>query len=206
MNAGSTRRIGAARWHAVAAAVLAAIGCMGTDDRGADDSVAATAERVPGAETASATPPTTSRVPTNASALTFDPATVKVGDTLGELRVERVDIAKAAGDMGYVGDVRFDGEATISGDRMTHPDYPEVKEVCMSIDSVSARRLPRFPGDQRRTWLCFENRDEAARQLGAAGTRGGLTVVIDRYQTVRHFSDVYDTAKLVRVVEDRRER
>jgi hypothetical protein len=76
----------------------------------------------------------------------------------------------------------------------------------MSVDSTSAPRLPRFPADERRRWLCFENRDEAARQLGEAGTRGPLTVVIDRYQTVRHFSDAYDTAMLVRVVEDHRER
>jgi hypothetical protein len=117
-----------------------------------------------------------------------------------------VDIAKAADDMGYVGNVRFDGEVTIGGERMNHPDYPEIKEVCMAVDSASAVRLPRFPGDTRRRWLCFENRADAERQLGPAGTRGPLTVVIDRYQTVRHFSDAYDSATLVRVVDDRRER
>jgi hypothetical protein len=143
---------------------------------------------------------------TTMPALVFDPATVKVGDTVGALRVARMDIAKAADDMGYVGNIRFEGEVTISGARMTHPDYPDVQEICMSIDSTSVQRLPRFPADQRRPWLCFDPRDDAARQLGAAGTRGELTVVIDDYQTVRHFTDAYDTARLVRVVDDRRER
>jgi len=201
MKRASKRLAGTARWDSLAVALLAAIACTGTGDGRADDSVTAAANRAPGAET----PPATATNPP-AATLTFDPATVKVGDTLGGLRVERVDIAKAASDMGYVGDVRFHGEVTIAGERMTHPDFPEVKEICMRVDSVSVRRLPRFPEDTRRSWLCFENRDQAARQLGEAGTRGPLTVVIDRYQTVRHFSDVYDTAVLVRVVEDRRER
>ena len=100
---------------------------------------------------------------------------------------------------------RVDGEITISGERMTHPDFPEVKAICMRIDSASVARLPRFPEDQRRSWLCFENQEAAARMVGEAGTRGLLTVVIDRYQTVRHFTDAYDTAVLVRLVEDRRE-
>jgi hypothetical protein len=200
MNRVSTRLAGGARRYGVAVAFLAAIGC----DRGADDGVTAAANHAPVAETASATPSNSSPLPRDA--LIFDPATVKVGDILGGLRVERVDIDRAVGDMGYVGDVRFDGEVTISGERMNHPDFPEVRAICMRVDSVSVRRLPRFPDDTRRTWLCFENRDEAARRLGEAGTRGPLTVVIDRYQTVRHFSDVYDTAMLVRVVEDRRER
>ena len=130
---------------------------------------------------------------------------MKVGDTLGTLRVARVDLALAADDMGYVGNVRFDGELTIAGERMNHPDFPDVKEICMSADSAHADRLPGFPADTRRRWLCFENRDDAARQLGEAGTRGGLTVVIDQYQTVRHFTDAYDTARLVQVVDDRRE-
>ena len=164
----------------------------------ADSTVADTGSRA-----APDTPATRSGTGTR---LVFDPATVKVGDTLGALRVARVDVSLAADDMGYVGNVRFDGQITIAGERMNHPDFPDVKEICMSVDSAHADRLPGFPADQRRRWLCFENRDDAARQLGDAGTRGGLTVVIDQYQTVRHFSDAYDTARLVRVVDDRRER
>jgi hypothetical protein len=176
---------------ATALAMLASLACADNADRSRTDSLAPVDSAAPAMR-----PPVT---------LSFDPAAVKVGDTVGGLRVSKADISKATGDMGYVGDVQFDGEITISGERMTHPDFPEVKAICMRMDSASVARLPRFPEDQRRSWLCFENQDAAARMVGAAGTRGLLTVVIDRYQTVRHFSDAYDTAVLVRLVEDKRE-
>lgn len=180
--------------------------CVATACRPADDTPARDSAQI------ARTPDSTPAAPTDSSAiraasaaLVFDPATVKLGDTLGGLRVSRTDVTKAADDMGYVGNVRFEGEVTVSGERMNHPDFPDVKEICMTIDSASATRLPRFPGDGRRRWLCFENRDAAARQLGEAGTRGPLTVVIDHYQTVRHFSDAYDTATLVKVIEEKRD-
>ncbi len=182
---------------------LAGLACAGSSDAPNADSTAGNARAGGDSVVPSAAPNQTAA---DTLALTFDPVTVKVGDTLGTLRVARVDITKAAEDMGYVGNVRFDGEVTIGGERMTHPDFPEIREVCMRVDTTSVVRLPRFPDDKRRSWLCFENRPEAERQLGPAGTRGGLTVVIDRYQTVRHFSDAYDTATLVRVLDDRRER
>jgi hypothetical protein len=191
-------RITRAAW--AAAVGVAVVACGPASDGARPDTATARDSALP-------SPPIDSSAIRAASAtLVLDPATIKIGDTLGGLRVAHVDISKAAEDMGYVGDVRFDGEVTISGDRMTHPDFPDVKEVCMTVDSASATRLPRFPGDGRRRWLCFENRDAAARQVGEAGTRGALTVVIDRYQTVRHFTDAYDTATFVRLVEDRRER
>ena len=198
MNARRSASAHGSRSLSLGLAMLTLAACTDAPARG--DSTAADGGIGGGAPDAPATP---SR---RGSRLLFDPATVKVGDTVGNLRVAHVDVALAAGDMGYVGDVRFDGELTIAGERMNHPDFPDVKEICMSVDSAHAELLPGFPADERRRWLCFENRDEAARQLGEAGTRGGLTVVIARYQTVRHFTDAYDTATLVRVVDDRRER
>ena len=190
--------------HLAVMTVVALIGCTGSDGARRADSTSTPGDSATGAPPPA--PPVDSRTVPDTLGLVFDPATVKVGDTVGTLRVARVDIAKAADDMGYVGNVRFAGEVSISGERMNHPDFPDIKEVCMRIDSASVVRLPRFPGDTRRSWLCFENRADAERQLGPAGTQGGLTVVIDRYQTVRHFSDAYDTATLVRLVDDRRER
>jgi len=191
-----------ATFCAVGGVALATVTCGRSNDADDRDTAAATS---PAPRESVAPSPTSTPARSDTLALTFDPATIKVGDTVGALRVARVDITKAADDMGYVGNVRFDGEVTISGERMTHPDFPDIQEVCMRVDSTSVVRLPRFPEDARRSWLCFENRPEPARRLGPAGTRGPLTVVIDRYQTVRHFSDAYDTATLVRVVEERRE-
>ena len=130
----------------------------------------------------------------------FDPATIREGEQVGEFRAARVDITDAGGDIGRVGSVRFIGEARISGELRPHPDYPDVTTICMDVDSASATRLPRWPLDTRtRSWLCFENQDLALRLLGPAGERRPVTVSIDTYQTPRQFSDVYNTARLVRV-------
>ena len=131
----------------------------------------------------------------------FDPATIREGDVVAGFRVGRVDITDAGGDIGRVGTVRFLGEATISGEKRPHHDYPEVTTVCMDVDSASAARLPRWRSDSRTiSWLCFENQEDAIRMLGPSGNREPVSVVIDVYQTPRQFSDVYNTARLVRVV------
>ena len=132
----------------------------------------------------------------------FDPATIKEGDVVAGLRVGRVDVTDAGQESGWVGTVRFLGEVTISGEKRPHPDFPEVMTVCMDVDSASAARLPRWPNDSRTiSWLCFENQEEAVRQLGpTTAERQPITVLVDIYQTPRQFSDVYNTARLVRVV------
>ena len=148
----------------------------------AQDSVAARAAQMPG--------------------IRFDPATIKEGDVVGALRVGRVDITDAGGDIGRVGTVRFLGELTISGERRPHHDFPEVTTVCMDVDSASTAQLPRWSNDSRTvSWLCFENQEDAIRLLGpTTSNREPVTVAIDVYQTPRQFSDVYNTARLVRVV------
>lgn len=132
----------------------------------------------------------------------FDPATIKEGDTVGGFRVGRVDVTDAGPDFGWVGSVRFLGETTISGEKRPHHDFPEITTVCMDVDSASAAKLPRWPNDTRTvSWLCFENQEDAIRILGpSTAAREPITVLIDVYQTPRQFSDVYNTARLVRVV------
>ena len=134
----------------------------------------------------------------------FDPAALRVGDTLMGLRVERADVRRAAAiDSSYVGDVRFAGEVTVSGRPRAHHDFPEVRTLCFDVDSTSAARLPRWPGDRRRVWFCFDNQEAAVRALGPARADTAVapvTIAIDRYQTVRHFTDAYDTATLLRLV------
>ena len=132
----------------------------------------------------------------------FDPATIREGDVVAGLRVGRVDVTDAGSDFGWVGTVRFLGEMTISGEKRPHHDFPEITTVCMNVDSTSAAKLPRWPNDSRTlSWLCFENQEDAIRMLGpSTAAREPITVVIDVYQTPRQFSDVYNTARLVRVV------
>ncbi|CAN5183837.1 hypothetical protein BH20GEM2_BH20GEM2_08590 [soil metagenome] len=133
----------------------------------------------------------------------FDPAGIQVGDRILGLTVTRQDLshAPAMGDSVYVGSVEFSGELTLSGSYRAHPDYPEVQALCFDVDEASAARVPRMRGDERRVWFCFDNQEEAVRALGSPGTAGRATIVIDDYRTVRQFTDAFDTATLLRVVE-----
>lgn len=133
----------------------------------------------------------------------FDPASIQPGDQVLGLTVTRQELshAPAMGDSVYVGSVEFSGELTLSSSYRAHPDYPEVQALCFDVDETSAARVPRMRGDERRVWFYFDNQEEAIRALGSPGTEGRATIVIDDYRTVRQFTDVFDTARLVRVVE-----
>ena len=188
-------------------ALLAIVACGDPPERGADDRATAGAPgsgvtATPPGESASTAPRPHSDPVGPTGGLVFDPAAIREGDTVGDFRVARVDVTDAGGDMGLVGTARFIGEMIISGHKRPHPDYPDVTTLCMDVDSASAARLPRWPGDARtQRWLCFENQEAAIRMLGPAGTREPIRILIDTFQTPRQFSDVYDTARLVRVVE-----
>ena len=197
---------------ALGAALLGVASCGDPPPRGEDLRATAGAPgtgittRPADSSAAAGAPPTASSATSDPTSglpgIRFDPATIREGDRVGAFRVARVDITDAGGDYGRVGTVRFLGEVTISGAKRPHPDYPDITTVCMDVDSASAGRLPRWPRDSRtQSWLCFENQEEAIRLLGPAGTREPITVTIDTYQTPRQFSDVYNTARLVRVEE-----
>lgn len=195
----------------VASAIVSLAACGNPPDRGVDDRATAGSPgtgitATPSADSARATGSAGAGAQYDTlnpgPGVLFDPRTIREGHTVGEFRVARVDVTDAGDDFGHVGTVRFLGETTISGELRPHHDYPEVTTLCMDLDSASAARMPRWRADSRtRSWLCFENQEQAARMLGPAGTTKPISVVIDVYQTPRQFSDVYNTARLVRVVE-----
>src|SRR3712207_7969887 len=61
--------------------------------------------------------------------------------------------------------------------------------VCFEADAESAARLPRWGGDDRRPWFCFENQAQARRALGPPSDGVKATVVIDRFVIHRGLSD-----------------
>ena len=65
---------------------------------------------------------------------------------------------------------------------------------------MSAARLPRWLGDERRPWFCFENRDAAARALGPPSEGVQATIVIERFTIHRGGSDEVNSASFVRLV------
>jgi hypothetical protein len=130
----------------------------------------------------------------------FRPDSVEAGDTIAGLVVESADIARSFPDGEWIGTVRFAGQVTVSGITRPHPDGDESPALCFELDRESTVRLPRFAGDERIGWFCFENPDDARRQLAALPTRVRASIVIDRYSYVWAHSDVVNGGRLARVV------
>jgi hypothetical protein len=129
----------------------------------------------------------------------FDPATLRPGDRVGELVADSIAALRTPTDSTYVGVALFRGEIELGGRTMRHPE-PDVQDVCFEADSVSAARLPRWQGDERRPWFCFTNDGEARRRLGPPVDGVGATIVIDSFTIHRGLSDEVNSARLVRVV------
>ena len=128
----------------------------------------------------------------------FDPTTIKVGDRVGTMQLDSIDV-RTAHDSTRVGTARFSGAVELNGAKMRHFDS-EVDALCFEADSASAARLPRWTGDERRSWFCFSNRAEAQRGLGPPGDSAAATIVIDRLIIHRGFSDEVNSARFVRAV------
>ena len=136
----------------------------------------------------------------------FDPGAIVVGDTILGLRVKSKNVTRAFGDSVWVGSVVFDGEIEVSGVYQPHFDYPEVQSLCFHVDSVSSLRIPEFAPDAQtspngKPWFCFQNPERARSLLGASDSIRFATIVIDEYDQNRHFTDAFDVARLVRVIQ-----
>ncbi|HEX6200270.1 MAG TPA: hypothetical protein VF150_08405, partial [Thermoanaerobaculia bacterium] len=104
------------------------------------------------------------------------------------------------------GAVRFGGEVQVSGSYGRHFDAPEVDALCLEVDAGSRERLPVFlPDDShatgRRSWFCFRDRERALALLGPPAPPREVTVVVNDYEATRRFTDAWDTAELVSVVD-----
>jgi hypothetical protein len=131
----------------------------------------------------------------------FDPAALRPGSTVGELVAESVEARTTPIDSTYVGTARFRGEIELSGQTLRHPEADmQAVAICFEADALSAARLPRWQGDERRPWFCFTNEGEARRAIGPPSEGVGVTVVIDRFTIHRGLTDEVNSARLVRVV------
>jgi hypothetical protein len=146
--------------------------------------------------TACASPP--GAVPVKTS---FSGDSIREGQAFRRLTVGRVDLRRTAyPEFPYAGNVSFRGELTVTGEYRPHFDYPEVKEPCFWVDAADSEKLPRIDFDTRKPWFCFSNSSDAIRLLGAVGDTIHATIVVDDYVTYIAQSDVWDVARLVRVV------
>lgn len=149
-----------------------------------------------------ATPPDTASVPAEPSptAALFHPDSVQPGDTVAGMVVEAKDVARSFPDGEWIGTVRFAGAVTVSGITRLHPDGPESPALCFELDRESTVRLPRFAGDERIGWFCFDDPDQAGRMLAKPPAKVRASIVIDRYTYTWAHSDVVNQARLARVV------
>ena len=128
----------------------------------------------------------------------FDPARVRVGDSIAGMRVDSVAVNRTPA--GYwIGTVRFAGEARIGGTYEPHPDA-EVDALCFFASDEYRPRLPRFSTDERKPWFCFENQDRARALLHVPPDHGRAEILIEAF--TYHFShtDVVNQARLRRVL------
>lgn len=131
----------------------------------------------------------------------FDPATIQVGARVGAMSLDSIEV-RAAFDSTRVGTARFSGLVEVRGAKLRHFDS-DVDALCFEADSASAARLPRWAGDERRSWFCFANRAAAQSALGPPGPPGDsttATIVIDRLTIHRGLSDEVNSARFVRAV------
>ncbi|WNQ13985.1 hypothetical protein MJA45_13490 [Paenibacillus aurantius] len=137
--------------------------------------------------------------------LRYDPFTVKEGDQLGSWTVTKVR-AKPTGDY-IVSFVDYSGSAEVTG-HFTH--FEENVDflggqVFFTLLPDSANRIPMVYIDGNmtdRSTISFvlENADKARQLFGGAGTRGVATIKISDYKTQYAPKEIWDTAKLVEVI------
>lgn len=127
----------------------------------------------------------------------FAPDSVQVGDTVAGLRVERVRVERAV-DGSAVGSVWFAGTLRLRGRTMRNPD-DAYTAPCFEADSASAERLPRWKGDGRRPWLCFDDPADATARLGPPSAPREVEVSVAGLAVHRNLSDAVNGARLVAV-------
>lgn len=130
----------------------------------------------------------------------FDPATVSPHDTIAGLVLDSIERQRTPSGE-WVGSAWFSGTVSLTGATFGHPDGDGYPYPCFEADTSSATRLPRWLGDSRRPWFCFENNADAKARLGtAAGMR--KSIVIDRFTVHRNLSDAVNSARLIEVGHD----
>jgi hypothetical protein len=130
----------------------------------------------------------------------FNPDSVQVGDSVVGLRIDAMEVQRPY-DGKPVGNVRFAGEARVSGRYQRHPDT-EVDLLCFFADTETGMQLPRFPHDERRPWFCFTNQEDARRMLRTPPDTGQTAIVVDGFAYHFGYSDGFNQARLVRVEGD----
>ena len=128
----------------------------------------------------------------------FDPTAIAARTKLGAMSLDSIAV-RTAFDSTRVGTAWFSGEVELSGAKLRHFDS-DANALCFEADSSSAARLPRWQGDERRSWFCFSNQGAARAALGPPGDSANAAIVIDRLAIHRGLSDEVNSARFVRAL------
>lgn len=132
----------------------------------------------------------------------LDPATVSVGDVIGEFTVE--DISEVRPGVKVTPNMRitFSGRIEVSGEYQYHAaGITPGQVVFRNLDEASLERVPRVAGDLTHEGFTFDNLAEAQEAFGPPGSKGTATIVIEQYVVERYpGSNKSDRAILVEVI------
>ena len=107
--------------------------------------------------------------------------------------------------------VYYTGSATLTGrfDRRMDKETLEMQGdmLCFFPKGASASLVPRGKSDPRLPWFCFSNQKKAKSRLradgaktkGSCGIQGEATVVVTNYVANLARSEVFDTARIVKL-------
>ncbi len=137
----------------------------------------------------------------------FDLLTLKVGDSIMEMKVDEVGPFKeqassngekiaSLNDQNYF--IKFSGEKTLTGTYTYNGDEEPftANQVCFEPDLDSLKTLPTINGNP--TSFCLIN-DTLAKKRFKKGTSGKAKILINQLNLVYYPIEVWDTANLIKI-------
>lgn len=134
----------------------------------------------------------------------FDAREISVGDNIGGLIVEEVNIEPGAdpnNEDSYYAIVKFSGTLKISGKYISYSDQPFFgRSIIFYPDDNSKRLVPRLKQDAAgQNEFVFENYEKAVELLSPPNSEGNATIILDNY-TINYTLEVVYTADIVKVL------
>ena len=138
----------------------------------------------------------------------FDGTKAKAGDRIANMTVVKTNaaIAETMPEYGPIGTVEFDGEATVSGIFEYVKEHEFLGEAFIfTVDEESVSNLPKLQNDERTVWFVLENFEEAKSMFGNQEGKGKATIIIDDYVIRYDPKETYNSARLIKIVEMKKE-
>lgn len=131
----------------------------------------------------------------NLSRTIINPATVEIGQSIGELTVSEIDALGKGEDL-QINDITFSGEITVTG-TYEWEDTGDGFGYIITVDEEAIQRIPLFEDFPDERTLFLSNTEEAKKLLSSSS--GNATFVITNYSI--GYRQIMMSADLVKVME-----